>query len=78
MDKKESVKEPSGDITRESLIALSYASPDLTAPKSRAGEKLFQPHSHDAVEKYRSELISISSSPPSGGSESFTSCAWAA
>ncbi|KAL8495797.1 hypothetical protein ACS0TY_019777 [Phlomoides rotata] len=64
MDKKESVEEPSEDIIRESLIALSYISPDLTSPKSRAGEKVVQPHIHDVDEKYRSELISISSSPP--------------
>ncbi|KAK6119271.1 hypothetical protein DH2020_046984 [Rehmannia glutinosa] len=68
MDKKEPGKEPSEEVTRESLIAISYRVPekDLTAEKSLkniAGEKVVEPLIPDRDEKYRSKLISISSSP---------------
>ncbi|KAL1562037.1 hypothetical protein AAHA92_04660 [Salvia divinorum] len=65
MDKKESGKQTSEDATRESLIAISYGAPDLTAkksPKSKARENVVKPLNHDDDEKYRSKLISISSS----------------
>lgn len=64
MDKKEPGKEVSEDATRESLIAISYREPGITAkgsPKSITGKNVVEPI-HDADEKYRSKLISISSS----------------
>lgn len=64
MDKKEPGKEVSEDVTRESLIAISYREPDITAkgsPKSIKGKNVVEPIL-DADEKYRSKLISISSS----------------
>ncbi|KAH6772883.1 hypothetical protein C2S51_011287 [Perilla frutescens var. frutescens] len=64
MDKKEHGKEASEDVTRESLIAISDGAPDRTA-KSMAGENVVEPLNCDADEKYRSKLISISSSSPS-------------
>ncbi|EYU40297.1 hypothetical protein ABFS82_02G134500 [Erythranthe guttata] len=69
MDKKEPRKDPSEDVTRESLISISYGVPEkgTTAEKSTnnntGGEKVSRPLKHDGDEKYRSELISISDSP---------------
>lgn len=68
MDKKESGKQVSEDATRESLIAISYGAPDLTAkmsPKSKAEENVGKPLNHDEDEIYRSKLMSISSSTSS-------------
>ncbi|KAL1535846.1 hypothetical protein AAHA92_28578 [Salvia divinorum] len=68
MDKKESGKQVSEDATRESLIAISYGAPDLTAkmsPKSKAEEDVVEPHNHDEDEIYRSKLMSLSSSTSS-------------
>ncbi|XP_042028838.1 uncharacterized protein LOC121775832 isoform X2 [Salvia splendens] len=68
MDKKDSGKKASEDATRESLIAISYGAPDLTAkmsPKSKAEENVVDPHRHDEDEIYRSKLMSISSSTSS-------------
>lgn len=61
MDKKEHGKEASEDATRESLIAISDGTPDRTA-KCMAGENIVVPLNRDTDEKYRSKLISISSS----------------
>ncbi|KAA8538647.1 hypothetical protein F0562_028159 [Nyssa sinensis] len=67
MDKKESAKEASEDVTRESLIALSYRLPekDLSlelSPEKLNGENLVEGINGDGAEKYRSKLISISNS----------------
>lgn len=62
MDKKESGKQASEDATRESLIAISYGAPDLTAEKSPKNKAGVEPLKHDEDEKFRSKLISISSS----------------
>ncbi|KAK6143056.1 hypothetical protein DH2020_023404 [Rehmannia glutinosa] len=68
MDKTEPGKEITEDMTRESLIAISYGLPehDQTAemsPKNIDGEKVVEPQNCDGEEKYRSKLISISYSP---------------
>ncbi|KZV43524.1 hypothetical protein F511_19068, partial [Dorcoceras hygrometricum] len=57
------------DMTRESLIAISYRVPDKdpTAeelPKRVKGENVDETPCPDIDEKYRSKLISISYSPP--------------
>lgn len=67
MDKKEPCKEFSEDVTRESLIAISYRLPETEriseqSPKKLDNEKVAQPLKHDGDEKYRSKLMSISSS----------------
>lgn len=67
MDKKSPAKEASDDVTRESLIAISYSVPDkLPAQKISSenlnDENLVEEINCDGAEKYRSELISISNS----------------
>ncbi|KAG6423284.1 hypothetical protein SASPL_113676 [Salvia splendens] len=62
MDKKESSKQTSEDATRESLIAISYGAPDLTAiksPKSKAGENVVKSLNQDEDEKYRADKHSF-------------------
>ncbi|XP_028077378.1 uncharacterized protein LOC114279344 [Camellia sinensis] len=65
MDKKEPGKEVSEDVTRESLIALSYRLPekDLAlgfSPENLNSESLVEGIDGDGAERYRSKLISIS------------------
>ncbi|PIN12600.1 hypothetical protein CDL12_14801 [Handroanthus impetiginosus] len=69
MDKKETGKEFPEDVTRESLIAISYRLPEKNlsaekSPRCRNGEKVVGPPVLDGDEKYRSKLISLSYSPP--------------
>ncbi|CAA0820690.1 Unknown protein [Striga hermonthica] len=70
MDKAGSRKELSEDMTRESLIAISYVSPDndptdvMILPGKINGENDDQPLDNDGEDKLRSELISISDLPP--------------
>lgn len=68
MDKKEPVKDIAEDMTRESLIAISYRVPGTDqdaekSPKDVEDEKVTEPTVRDGDEKYRSKLISISYSP---------------
>ncbi|KAG8363500.1 hypothetical protein BUALT_Bualt19G0028800 [Buddleja alternifolia] len=68
MDKKEAGNEHDEDVTRESLIAISYVLPDSeptaeNSPKNTEGDEYNKPLDHDGGEKYRSMLISISYSP---------------
>ncbi|KAL0410818.1 UNVERIFIED_CONTAM: hypothetical protein Slati_3671500 [Sesamum latifolium] len=68
MDKSEPRNELIDDLTRESLIAISYGVPDTDrtteiSPKNMDGAKVVEPLSCDGEEKYRSKLISISYSP---------------
>ncbi|KAE8684952.1 protein phosphatase 2C 29-like [Hibiscus syriacus] len=65
MDKRTPGNEGSEEVTRESLIAISYSLPDkVVASKLSSGnligEKQFERTGSDEAEKYRSELISIS------------------
>ncbi|XAR63320.1 hypothetical protein NMG60_11023217 [Bertholletia excelsa] len=65
MDKKEPGKDASEDVTRESLIAISYRLPEKDlAPGISPGnfntESLVEGKDGDGAEKYRSKLISIS------------------
>ncbi|KAF5731585.1 hypothetical protein HS088_TW18G00265 [Tripterygium wilfordii] len=66
MDNTAIGKETSEEVTRESLIAISYALPDKTLASQCSleklnGEELVNGIDHDGAEKYRSELMSISS-----------------
>ncbi|KAK4397120.1 hypothetical protein Sango_1548600 [Sesamum angolense] len=68
MDKLEPRQELMDDLTRESLIAISYGVPDTDhtteiSPKSMDGARVVEPLSCDGEEKYRSKLISLSYSP---------------
>ncbi|KAH6813055.1 hypothetical protein C2S51_022073 [Perilla frutescens var. frutescens] len=70
MDMADTNREPTEDSTRESLIALSYGVPETEqpaamSPKNTSDEKTVEtlPGNGDGEEKYRSKLISISSSP---------------
>lgn len=68
MDQSEPHKELIDDLTRESLIAISYGVPDTDhtteiSPKNMDGVKVVEPLSCDGEEKYRSKLISIAYSP---------------
>lgn len=66
------------EVTRESLIAISYSLPDKVAAASQFSsdnsnrEKLVERKGSDGDDKYRSELISISysRSPEGKGSPS--------
>ncbi|GLT92845.1 hypothetical protein SLE2022_106600 [Rubroshorea leprosula] len=65
MDKMICGKERPEEVTRESLIAISYAEPDKVlaselSPEDLNGEKLVEGEDPDGTDKYRSELISIS------------------
>ncbi|XP_022963288.1 uncharacterized protein LOC111463263 [Cucurbita moschata] len=70
-------KNVSEEVTRESLIAISYSEPESALSSKRPSGKLnsknlnlVEGKEFDADEKYRSELISISflESPPEIGS----------
>ncbi|PSS11954.1 Sperm acrosome-associated protein [Actinidia chinensis var. chinensis] len=68
MDKEETRKEASDEVTRESLIAISYRLPEKDqspgdSTNKPSGENLVEGINSDGSEKYRSELISISYSP---------------
>lgn len=65
MDKKASGKEISEEVTRESLIAISYseAEKDLSIesePENSNRENVVKSVNDDEDNKYRSQLISIS------------------
>lgn len=64
MDKNAHGKPTSEDVTRESLIAISYSVPDHalpSEPKTLNTENLVKgANCDDGSEKYRSQLISIS------------------
>ncbi|KAK5770147.1 hypothetical protein PVK06_046297 [Gossypium arboreum] len=74
MDNKKPGNDGTADeVTRESLIAISYSLPDKVVAASKLSsdnsnrEKLFERKGSDGDEKYRSELISISySQSPEG------------
>lgn len=75
MDKVVHGKEVSEEVTRESLIAISYTEPDKILGSKHSsekvnGESLIGEINGDAEDKFRSELISISYtvSPEIGGS----------
>lgn len=74
MDKTAPEKEVPEEVTRESLISISYSLPenDLTSkpsPDKLNGENLVGGIDCDGEDKFRSELISISytQSPDVGG-----------
>ncbi|KAK4344850.1 hypothetical protein RND71_035026 [Anisodus tanguticus] len=65
MDKKESGKEISVEVTRESLIALSYFDPekDLSVqsrPDNSNSENVIKEVNGEGDDNYRSKLISMS------------------
>ncbi|KAK6804232.1 hypothetical protein RDI58_002016 [Solanum bulbocastanum] len=65
MDKKESGKEISEEVTRESLIAISYSEPEVdssieSVPENSNSENVVKCLNDIRDDKYRSELISIS------------------
>ncbi|XP_055817663.1 uncharacterized protein LOC129886825 [Solanum dulcamara] len=65
MDKKESGKEISEEVTRESLIAISYSEPEKdpsieSAPENSNYEYVVKSLNDVRDDKFRSELISIS------------------
>ncbi|KAG5627172.1 hypothetical protein H5410_012390 [Solanum commersonii] len=65
MDKKESGKEISEEVTRESLIAISYSEPEIdpsieSVPENSNRENVVKSLNDIRDDKYRSELISIS------------------
>ncbi|KAK3035475.1 hypothetical protein RJ639_034445 [Escallonia herrerae] len=63
MDKKEAGEKPAEDLTRESLIAISYRLPDKDPAPGLLPEKLdnvIEGTNGDRDENYRSKLISIS------------------
>ncbi|KAF3638711.1 putative serine/threonine-protein kinase-like [Capsicum annuum] len=70
MDKKASGKGISEEVTRESLIAISYSEPEKdlpfieSAPENSNNENVVKSVSGDTDDKYRSELISISYAEP--------------
>ncbi|OWM64109.1 hypothetical protein CDL15_Pgr018680 [Punica granatum] len=59
METKSPVKEASMEHTRKSLIAISYTLPD-NASGPKAQPESSECGDDDALEKYRSQLISIS------------------
>lgn len=66
MDKGGPGKEALNEVTRESLIAISYSEPDKTRTSDKLnGETLVKAIDSDGEEKFRSELISISYTPSS-------------
>ena len=74
MDKTVPGKEVPDEVTRESLISISYSEPDKVPTTKLSSEKLNSENHLGRVdsngdEKYRSELISISytQSPETGG-----------
>ena len=74
MDKTVPGKEVPDEVTRESLISISYSEPDKIPTSKLSSEKLNSENHLGRVdsngdEKYRSELISISytQSPETGG-----------
>ena len=74
MDKTVPGKEVPDEVTRESLISISYSEPDKVPTSKLSSEKLNSENHLGRVdsngdEKYRSELISISytQSPETGG-----------
>ncbi|KAM7276370.1 hypothetical protein ACFE04_018236 [Oxalis oulophora] len=70
MDKTESGKKASDEVTRESLISISYSVPDTApAPESSPpipndSKKLVNGAAYDPAEKYRAELMSIADQLP--------------
>ncbi|KAL6981427.1 hypothetical protein U1Q18_023056 [Sarracenia purpurea var. burkii] len=66
MDMKEPGKEASDEMTRESLIAISYRLPEKDhhapgfSPENLNSASLVEGINGDGEEKYRSKLISIS------------------
>ncbi|KAK3195299.1 hypothetical protein Dsin_026609 [Dipteronia sinensis] len=65
MDKSTLGNEAREEVTRESLIAISYSVPDKAlasklSPEKLNGENQVEENDSDGAEKYRSELISIS------------------
>ncbi|XP_019259972.1 PREDICTED: uncharacterized protein LOC109238003 [Nicotiana attenuata] len=69
MDKKASGKEISEEVTRESLIAISYSEPEKdlsieSEPENSNRENVVKSINEDEDNKYRSELISISYEEP--------------
>ncbi|KAK8620859.1 hypothetical protein V6N13_067320 [Hibiscus sabdariffa] len=67
MDNRTPRNEAAEEVTRESLIAISYSLPDKVVDSKLSsgnlnGEKQIERIGSDGAEKYRSELISISSS----------------
>ncbi|CDP09341.1 unnamed protein product [Coffea canephora] len=65
MDKIESGKEVSEELTRESLIAISYTAPEKEAAarnsnENLTGENVVAATKVDGNDTYRSKLISIS------------------
>ncbi|KAH0726255.1 hypothetical protein KY284_002120 [Solanum tuberosum] len=65
MDKKESGKEISEEVTRESLIAISYSEPEIdpsieSVPENSNYENVVKSLNDIRDDKCRSELISIS------------------
>ncbi|XP_050238575.1 uncharacterized protein LOC126688052 [Mercurialis annua] len=66
MDKIEPGKIGQEEVTRESLIAISYSVPDQKLASQVSSENLgnqkFVEVDYDGADKYRSELISISNS----------------
>lgn len=65
MDKVKPENEVSEELTRESLIALSYTAPEKEAAAKHSNEKLTEENvvgdlKVDGDDKYRSQLISIS------------------
>lgn len=62
MDKAQSGKVPSEELTRESLIALSHCLPDSPKPsvKKLSSDHLFKDINGDEAETHRSKLISLS------------------
>ncbi|KAM6560096.1 hypothetical protein CsatA_029335 [Cannabis sativa] len=74
MDKTALGKEVSEEVTRESLISISYSLPEKVLTSKRSvdkvnGESLVERVDFDGEDKCRSELISISytQSPDVGG-----------
>uniref|UniRef100_A0A2P2J5H6 Uncharacterized protein n=1 Tax=Rhizophora mucronata TaxID=61149 RepID=A0A2P2J5H6_RHIMU len=68
MDKTETGKKAPEEVTRESLIALSYSLPEKVVASKLFGENVDRENlvggidgEGDGVDTYRSELISISS-----------------
>ncbi|KAL8028418.1 hypothetical protein ABFS82_14G155500 [Erythranthe guttata] len=68
MDKTEASKKLTEDMTRESLIAISYDTDDVAANEmspenNKNSDEFVESPNRDRDEKYRSKLISISYSP---------------
>ncbi|XVE90835.1 hypothetical protein DITRI_Ditri20bG0108000 [Diplodiscus trichospermus] len=79
MDNKTPDKEVAEEVTRESLIAISYPVPDKgvaskLSSENLNGEKLVEGIDSNGAEKYRSALISISYTPSPDELLSFCVC----